>query len=94
MRVDLALVERGLARSRNHAASLVEADRVLVNGKVARKASQGILETDRISVLDAVDYVSRAGFKLAKALDVEMQRIEKLFPNVPQLQAMFAKFRD
>ncbi len=70
MRVDLALVERGLARSRNHAASLVEADRVLVNGRAARKASQGILETDRISVLEAVDYVSRAGFKLAKALDV------------------------
>jgi flagellar biosynthesis GTPase FlhF len=31
---------------------------------------------------------------LAKALDAEMQRIEKLFPNVPQIQAMFAKFRD
>ena len=36
---------------------------------------------------------ARAG-DLAKALDAEMQRIEKLFPNVPQLHAMFAKFRD
>ena len=70
MRIDLALVERGLARSRNHASSLVESDRVLVNGKAARKSSQNVEENDKISVLDAVDYVSRAGHKLAKALDV------------------------
>ncbi len=69
MRVDVALVERGLARSRNQAAVLVDADRVLINGKAARKASQSILETDKIRILDAVDYVSRAGHKLAKALD-------------------------
>ena len=31
---------------------------------------------------------------LAKALDAEMQRVEKLFPNAQQPQAMFAKFRD
>lgn len=31
---------------------------------------------------------------VAKVLDNEMQRIEKMFPNVPQLQAMFAKFRE
>lgn len=70
MRIDLALVERGLARSRNHASSLVESDRVLVNGKAARKSSQNVEVNDKISVLDAVDYVSRAGHKLAKALDV------------------------
>lgn len=70
MRIDLALVERGLARSRNHASSLVESNRVLVNGKAAKKSSQNVEETDKISVLDAVDYVSRAGHKLAKALDV------------------------
>lgn len=70
MRIDLALVERGLARSRNHASSLVEANRVLVNGKAARKSSQIVEENDKISVLEAVDYVSRAGHKLSKALDV------------------------
>lgn len=63
------MVERGLARSRNHAATLVDADRVLINGKPARKASQTTLETDQVSVLEAVDYVSRAGHKLARALD-------------------------
>lgn len=69
MRIDVALVERGLARSRNHAATMVEAERVLINGRPARKASQTTQETDQIQVLEAVDYVSRAGHKLAHALD-------------------------
>lgn len=69
MRIDLALVERGLARSRNHASTLVEADRVLVNGKAARKSSQNVEDSDKITVLEAIDYVSRAGHKLARALD-------------------------
>ena len=73
MRIDVALVERGLARSRNHAATMVDAERVLINGKPARKASQTTLETDQIKVLEAVDYVSRAGHKLARALDVFSQ---------------------
>ncbi|MFM6971113.1 MAG: TlyA family RNA methyltransferase [Rhodoluna sp.] len=69
MRIDLALVECGLARSRNHASTLVEADRVLVNGKAARKSSQNVDDSDKITVLEAIDYVSRAGHKLARALD-------------------------
>jgi 23S rRNA (cytidine1920-2'-O)/16S rRNA (cytidine1409-2'-O)-methyltransferase len=69
VRIDVTLVERGLARSRNQAATLVESSRVLINGKAARKASQTVLETDKILVLEAVDYVSRAGHKLANALD-------------------------
>ncbi len=31
---------------------------------------------------------------IANNLDAEMQRIEKLFANVPQVRTMFAKFRD
>jgi len=69
MRLDLALVERGRARSRNHAASLVEAGRVVVNGQPARKASQPVTEDAEISILEAIDYVSRAGHKLAGALE-------------------------
>jgi 23S rRNA (cytidine1920-2'-O)/16S rRNA (cytidine1409-2'-O)-methyltransferase len=69
MRLDLALVERGRARSRNHAASLIEAERVIVNGHPARKASQTVEEDAEILVLEAIDYVSRAGHKLAGALD-------------------------
>jgi 23S rRNA (cytidine1920-2'-O)/16S rRNA (cytidine1409-2'-O)-methyltransferase len=70
LRIDVALVELGLARSRNHASTLIDADRVLINGRAARKASQPVVDGAEIVVLEAVDYVSRAGHKLAKALDV------------------------
>ena len=69
VRVDIALVERGLARSRNQAAALVDAGRVLIDGKQARKASVDVTDEARIKLLEAVDYVSRAGHKLASALD-------------------------
>ncbi|MEY4980699.1 MAG: hypothetical protein RL174_37 [Actinomycetota bacterium] len=69
MRLDIELVERGLARSRNHASSLIEAKRVMVSGRAAKKSSQQVVDGAEIIVLDAVDYVSRAGHKLAKALD-------------------------
>jgi len=68
LRADLLLVERGLARSRSHAASLIEAERVLVNGQVCRKSAQVLDEACALKVLDAVDFVSRAGHKLAAAL--------------------------
>jgi len=70
MRLDLALVERGLARSRSHAVSLVDAERVLIEGRPARKASANVSDESAIRVLEAVDYVSRAGHKLAGALEV------------------------
>jgi 23S rRNA (cytidine1920-2'-O)/16S rRNA (cytidine1409-2'-O)-methyltransferase len=69
MRADVALVERGLARSRNHASSLIEAHRVLVGGKEVKKSSQPIEADAHVVVLDAVEYVSRAGHKLARALE-------------------------
>ena len=69
MRLDLYLVELGLARSRNHAAQLIEAERVVVSGRPARKASQPVVEGAEVTVLEAIDYVSRAGHKLAGALD-------------------------
>jgi 23S rRNA (cytidine1920-2'-O)/16S rRNA (cytidine1409-2'-O)-methyltransferase len=84
VRLDLALVERGLARSRNQAASLIEANRVLVSGKLGRKASQPVTEDAEIAVLEAVDYVSRAGHKLAKALDqfAEIELVGKIALDV------------
>lgn len=68
-RIDSELAARGLARSRSHGANLVEAGRVLVDGKPAKKASQNVSEETKLRVLDAIDYVSRAGHKLAGALD-------------------------
>jgi len=69
MRADIALVERDLARSRNHASSLIEANRVLVNGREVKKSSQNIEDDAELVVLEAIEYVSRAGHKLARALD-------------------------
>lgn len=69
VRVDIALTEAGLARSRNQAAALVEANRVSINGRPARKSSQDVPLGAILVVSDADDYVSRAGHKLAMALD-------------------------
>lgn len=47
----------------------MEANRVIINGRPAKKASQDVPAGAKLEILDAVDYVSRAGHKLAKALD-------------------------
>jgi 23S rRNA (cytidine1920-2'-O)/16S rRNA (cytidine1409-2'-O)-methyltransferase len=70
VRVDVALVERGLARSRNQASALVESGRVYADGREVNKSSKDIDDETKLIVLEAVDYVSRAGHKLASALDV------------------------
>jgi 23S rRNA (cytidine1920-2'-O)/16S rRNA (cytidine1409-2'-O)-methyltransferase len=71
-RLDTELVRRGLARSREQAAALVEAGRVQVSGRAAVKAATQVTTGDPIVVArqDATpDYVSRGGHKLAGALD-------------------------
>lgn len=70
-RLDQELVSRGLARSRTHAAKLIAAGRVCRAGAVLGKASASVTGEDALSVLDdgVPDYVSRAGHKLAGALD-------------------------
>ncbi|MFT4108998.1 TlyA family RNA methyltransferase [Propionicimonas sp.] len=68
MRLDKALVERGLARSRGQAGEAVRGGRVHVNGRLAARPAQDVDGSDRITV-EAVDhYVSRAAHKLAGAL--------------------------
>jgi 23S rRNA (cytidine1920-2'-O)/16S rRNA (cytidine1409-2'-O)-methyltransferase len=73
LRLDAELVRRGLARSREHAAELVAAGRVTVQGATATKAATGVT-TDVALVVkvdpDRPDYVSRGGHKLAGALAV------------------------
>jgi len=68
VRLDLALVSRGLARSRNQAASLIEQSLVQVNGKLAEKSSQIVMATDSLEVLGEI-YVARSAEKLLYALD-------------------------
>lgn len=69
LRIDLLLVERGLARSRGHAADLVKAKRVLVGTKEITKPSSSVSMDCEITVIPADEYVSRAGLKLKGALD-------------------------
>ena len=72
-RLDTELVRRGLARSREQAAALVEAGRVKVAGRPASKAATQVMTGEPIVVAPtsgAPDYVSRGGHKLAGALDV------------------------
>ncbi|GAB3716396.1 TlyA family RNA methyltransferase [Mariniluteicoccus flavus] len=68
MRLDLALVARGLARSRSHARALVDRGRVTADGSPATKASSTVDETTDI-VVDDDGWVSRAAYKLLGALD-------------------------
>ncbi|MGH8878757.1 MAG: TlyA family RNA methyltransferase [Stackebrandtia sp.] len=68
-RLDAELVRRGLARSRAHAAELIEAGRVRVRGFVASKAAAGVDPADPVLLGgDTEDYVSRGAHKLVGAL--------------------------
>ncbi|MDG4798398.1 TlyA family RNA methyltransferase [Micromonospora sp. WMMD1082] len=70
-RLDAELVRRGLARSREQAAALVEAGRVQLRGVPARKAAAMVDPADPLLVSGAdpaSEYVSRGGHKLAGAL--------------------------
>ena len=70
MRLDRALVDRGLAVSRTAAAALIAEGRVELNGSVAAKAGQKTSDSDSIGVRpgQTPDFVSRAGQKLYGAL--------------------------
>src|SRR5687767_12434709 len=68
-RLDVELVRRGLARSREQAAALVAAGRVEVRGLVAGKAAAMVDPADPVRLVgDEPEYVSRGGHKLAGAL--------------------------
>ncbi|MBI1376195.1 MAG: TlyA family rRNA (cytidine-2'-O)-methyltransferase [Frankiales bacterium] len=71
-RLDAELVRRGLARSREHAQSLVADGRVLVGGVRAVKPATQVDAATSLVVREAQegpDYVSRGAHKLVGALD-------------------------
>jgi len=68
-RLDAELAARGLARSRTHAAALIESGAVTVDGRTARKPSTPVGPEATLIVTDADRYVSRAAHKLVAALD-------------------------
>lgn len=72
LRLDQELVRRGLARSREHASTLVAEGRVKVAGVVATKPATGV--TTDVALLvredpDRPEYASRGGHKLVGALE-------------------------
>jgi 23S rRNA (cytidine1920-2'-O)/16S rRNA (cytidine1409-2'-O)-methyltransferase len=68
-RLDVLLVQRGLAESREKAQALIMAGSVLVNGQKAAKSGQTVAADAALEVLARPPYVSRGGFKLAAALE-------------------------
>lgn len=68
-RLDLLLVERGLAESRENARALIIASEVLANGRLASKPGTLVREDVAIRLLQKPPFVSRGGLKLAHALD-------------------------
>ena len=68
-RLDVLLVERGLAPSRERARALVMARDVRVDGTVATRPAQPVADGAAIEVREPPPFVSRGGEKLAHALD-------------------------
>ena len=70
-RVDAELVRRGLARSRQQAAALIEAGLVTIDGMPAAKPATAVAVTAALAVQDSGErtWVSRGAHKLLGALD-------------------------
>lgn len=70
MRLDSAVVERGLVKSRERAKEIIKNGGVCVNEKIITKPSFSVSDYDDIKVIgDRLRYVSRGGLKLEKAID-------------------------
>ncbi len=69
-RLDLLLVERGLAESRQKAQAMILAGEVTIDARRAEKAGQPVAENASIEVHSRLQkYASRGGFKLEGALE-------------------------
>jgi len=70
MRLDFALVERGLTETPQRAQALIMAGKVRIDEQLARKSGQLVAAAARIEITDAASkYASRAGVKLEGALE-------------------------
>jgi len=69
-RLDLLLVEKGLAPSRQRARAMIMAGKILVNNQPAAKAGTLVARDDHIELKgEDIPYVSRGGLKLEGALN-------------------------
>jgi 23S rRNA (cytidine1920-2'-O)/16S rRNA (cytidine1409-2'-O)-methyltransferase len=69
IRLDQALVERGLCESRERAKRAILAGQVRINAQTARKASDSVKAEDEVSLAAPEKFVSRGGHKLEHALE-------------------------
>ena len=70
MRLDEAVVARGLAESRSRAKALILAGDVLVKGSPVVRAGVAVRGEDELSLRKPPRFVSRGGSKVEHALDV------------------------
>ena len=68
IRLDQALVQRGLFPSRQQAQTAIMAGEVRIDGRTAAKASDFVQDQNEISVAERRRYVGRGGIKLEGAL--------------------------
>ena len=68
-RLDLALVDRGLAQTRTKASRLIRSGNVRVNGIIQTKPSLAVTSQDTLEADRGDDYVSRGAYKLVGAFD-------------------------
>jgi 23S rRNA (cytidine1920-2'-O)/16S rRNA (cytidine1409-2'-O)-methyltransferase len=76
VRIDVLLVERGLASSRTEAQRLIMAGRVRIGEQVAPKSGMLVPAKAPLSVTERLRYVSRGGLKLEAALDAFSVSVE------------------
>jgi 23S rRNA (cytidine1920-2'-O)/16S rRNA (cytidine1409-2'-O)-methyltransferase len=69
-RLDLIVVEKGMAKSRQRAQAIIMAGKVLVNERPVNKPGFFVSSEDRVELKGTdIPYVSRGGLKLEAALD-------------------------
>lgn len=69
-RLDIILVEKGFAKSRERAKELIKSNGVLVDGKVINKPSAEISEFQEIKIVgETLEYVGRGALKLKHAFE-------------------------
>ena len=70
VRLDAALVERGLISGRDAAKAAIRSGAVFLNGRLADKPSASVCDNDELELCSEVQrYVSRGGLKLEHALN-------------------------
>ena len=67
-RLDAVLFERGLSESREKAKAFIMSGIVYVNDQKALKAGMTVTDDDNIEVRGGMEFVSRGGYKLKKAM--------------------------